>query len=206
SRHHGLSFGAFLIPTNHAVWIDVPGIERKEGTSYYNEDEIDAIVDTLRAIRASEGWENFVASERTVKEIGVISFYGSQTSRLRDRLTGELDLRELQCRVRPVDKFQGMERDIVIVSLVRSSRREEETGGRKRNYGIGFAKDYRRINVAFSRARRLLVIVGDRQHFCRQDDTEASGYYRRIWDTISNRGATRTCEQLVAALERGGMA
>lgn len=53
--------------------------------------------------------------------------------------------------VQTIDGFQGQERDVVYISLVRSNNRGE----------IGFLKDYRRMNVAMTRARKLLVVVGD---------------------------------------------
>ena len=59
------------------------------------------------------------------------------------------------CRINVVDRFQGMERNIVIVSTVRSNPENN----------IGFAKEIERINVAFSRARRLLIVVGNKKQF-----------------------------------------
>ena len=53
-------------------------------------------------------------------------------------------------RISAVDKFQGMERDIVIVSTVRSNNSKS----------IGFARESERINVAFSRAKKLLIVIG----------------------------------------------
>ena len=58
-------------------------------------------------------------------------------------------------RIDVVDKFQGMERNIVIVSTVRSNKKNK----------MGFADRIERINVAFSRAKRLLIVVGDKQFF-----------------------------------------
>jgi superfamily I DNA and/or RNA helicase len=58
-------------------------------------------------------------------------------------------------RIDVVDRFQGMERNIVIVSTVRSNKYN----------GIGFAKEIERINVAFSRARTLLIVIGNRDLF-----------------------------------------
>lgn len=55
-----------------------------------------------------------------------------------------------------VDKFQGAERDIIIYDVVRSSPKERDV--------IGFLEDYRRINVAFSRVKRLLFVVGDKDY------------------------------------------
>lgn len=205
SRYHGFDAGNFIAPYDHAIWIDVEGVECKEGTSFYNEEEIEAAAGVIRLLRSCKGWDSYTKALPDNDEIGVISFYGAQTARLRERLTEDSSLLGSRFRIRPVDKFQGMERDVVIVSLVRASRRSDERGSQRRGYGIGFARDYRRINVAFSRARRLLVIIGDRQHFCHEGGDEASTYYRRIWDTIDAKGAGRKSSQLFAALERGGL-
>jgi len=53
--------------------------------------------------------------------------------------------------VNTVDGFQGQERDVIYISLVRSNPKSE----------IGFLSDYRRMNVAMTRARKLLVVIGD---------------------------------------------
>jgi superfamily I DNA and/or RNA helicase len=58
--------------------------------------------------------------------------------------------------INTVDQFQGSERDVVIVSLVRTGPRL--TGE--------FARDFRRINVAFSRAKKLLIVLASRPTFC----------------------------------------
>jgi superfamily I DNA and/or RNA helicase len=75
-----------------------------------------------------------------------------------------------------------MERNIMIVSTVRSDtqlREDAQQGSPARpNTDIGFAKDYRRVNVAFSRARRLLIIVGNEGHFA--DNHEIYGEIRKI--------------------------
>ena len=60
-------------------------------------------------------------------------------------------LSSMNITVQTIDGFQGQERDIIYISLVRSNTDGE----------IGFLKDYRRINVAITRAKKLLVIVGD---------------------------------------------
>jgi superfamily I DNA and/or RNA helicase len=61
--------------------------------------------------------------------------------------------------INTVDKFQGAERDIIIYDIVRSSKGQSN---------IGFLDDYRRINVAFSRAKRLLIIVGDSEYIIKR--------------------------------------
>lgn len=80
------------------------------------------------------------------REIGVISPYADQTDLIRRELDDPGDL-----EVRTVDGFQGREKEVVIVSLVRSNPEGE----------VGFLRDPRRFNVATTRARRKLVVVGD---------------------------------------------
>ncbi|GGG51623.1 AAA domain-containing protein [Bizionia arctica] len=61
--------------------------------------------------------------------------------------------------INTVDKFQGAERDIIIYDIVKSSKGKSN---------IGFLDDYRRINVAFSRAKKLLIIVGDSEYILKR--------------------------------------
>ena len=70
--------------------------------------------------------------------------------------------------VHTVDGFQGQERDIILVSMVRSN---EE--GR-----IGFLHDLRRMNVAITRARMKLILVGDSRTLCR------TAFYRRLYEYV----------------------
>ena len=85
--------------------------------------------------------------------IGVISGYQAQVELVRRLIDPQNDARwrNLQIEVATVDSFQGRECDVVLYSTVRSNQQ----------YNIGFLRDYRRINVALSRARSALVIVGD---------------------------------------------
>jgi hypothetical protein len=94
------------------------------------------------------------------KSVGLLTFYGAQAGDLRDEVEKErrkasaaFDAVEL--RVNTVDRFQGMERPIVIASLVRCTR--GDVGG--------FVREYKRINVGLSRAQELLVIVGSMETF-----------------------------------------
>ncbi|MFM7104527.1 MAG: C-terminal helicase domain-containing protein, partial [Flavobacteriales bacterium] len=77
------------------------------------------------------------------------------------------------------DAFQGQERDVIYISLVRSNDRQE----------IGFLKDYRRMNVAMTRARKKLIIIGDSATFGNDafynrllSYTEKSAQYRTAWE------------------------
>jgi ATP-dependent RNA/DNA helicase IGHMBP2 len=81
-------------------------------------------------------------------EVAVIAAYDAQVRRLRSLLTPE---REAGLEIRSVDGFQGREKEAVIVDMVRSNADGE----------IGFLSDTRRMNVAITRARRFLLVIGD---------------------------------------------
>jgi hypothetical protein len=107
-------------------------------------------------------------------QIGVITPYRAQVRCLRERLE---DLPTLE--IDSVDGFQGREKEAIIVSLVRSNPEGD----------IGFLSDTRRTNVALTRARRLLIVIGDSatlaNHSFYQDmltHFEALGAYRSVWE------------------------
>ena len=112
------------------------------------------------------------------REIGVISPYRRQNNRIRQELLRH-DEALAAVRVDTVDRFQGGEREVIVVSLVNSN--DEAAIGR-------LHADWRRMNVAISRARRALVIVGDRSTFIhdpgRPEEDEARRYYRALFDGI----------------------
>ena len=92
-------------------------------------------------------------------DIGIISPYRAQVQYLRTLLRTDDYLRPLRkaITINTIDSFQGQERDIILVSLVRAN----ETGN------IGFLADLRRINVALTRARSILIILGNSDTLCR---------------------------------------
>lgn len=86
-----------------------------------------------------------------VPDIAIISPYREQAIQMRDAVAEDERLADLPITVDTIDGFQGQERDVVYISLVRSNAKGE----------IGFLKDLRRMNVAMTRARKKLVLVGD---------------------------------------------
>ncbi len=92
------------------------------------------------------------------KEIGIIAAYRGQVELLKNKIIPKKYI-DLSIDINTVDKFQGAERDIIIYDLVRSSKGIDN---------IGFLDDYRRINVAFSRAKKLLIIVGDSEYIIKR--------------------------------------
>ncbi len=109
-------------------------------------------------------------------EIAVISPYDAQVQRLRQLLAAEV---EAGLEVDTVDGFQGREKEAVVVSLVRANEAGE----------VGFLADVRRMNVAITRARSKLVVVGDGATVSRHPfyerflrHAEAAGAWRSAWD------------------------
>ena len=90
-------------------------------------------------------------------------------------------------RLKTVDNFQGMERNIIIVSTVRSDKLIK--GGLiEKNSDIGFAKAPERLNVALSRARRLLIVVGNLKFFENYKDKNGNAIYKNAIDIIRKEG------------------
>jgi len=113
--------------------------------------------------------------------VGVISPYRRQNTQIRQALAGLApDLAE-QVRVDTVDRFQGGERDAIVISLAAANP--------QRNLGELLA-DWRRLNVAVSRARRLVVIIGSRKTLTEPGPLDtpeartAKEYYRRLWAEV----------------------
>ena len=109
-------------------------------------------------------------------DLAVIAPYDAQVQRLRQLLAHHLDA---GLEVDTVDGFQGREKDAVVVSLVRGNDAGE----------VGFLADVRRMNVALTRARRKLVVVGDGATVSRHpfyagflEHAQATGAWRSAWE------------------------
>lgn len=133
-----------------------------------------------RKRRGSTSWEN-PGEARIVEEIvrklleiglkaehiGVITPYDDQVDVLRRKL-GKIDGLE----IKSVDGYQGREKEVIVISFVRSNDRGE----------IGFLKDLRRLNVAITRAKRKLIMVGDSKTLSN------NGVYRRLIEHVKDMG------------------
>jgi ATP-dependent RNA/DNA helicase IGHMBP2 len=109
-------------------------------------------------------------------DIGVITPYAAQSARLQGLLAGWVDT---GLEVDSVDGFQGREKEAIVFSAVRSN-----TDG-----DIGFVGDLRRLNVAVTRAKKKLVVIGDSATLCTDaawrslfDDAIARGHYRSVFE------------------------
>ena len=122
-------------------------VENRSGESFANAVEADTVLQLLDKMEAK------CRERRRRPTVGVITGYSAQVERLITQIdpADRSKWQNLEIEIATVDSFQGRECDVVVYSTVRSNT----------NSTIGFLKDYRRINVALSRARDLLVIVGD---------------------------------------------
>ncbi|MEH1958763.1 MAG: translation initiation factor IF-2 N-terminal domain-containing protein [Nostoc sp.] len=170
-RAHHLA-GEIIQESQHLIWVKTPienqFLEQRNGTSYFNTPEIDAIERLCQQF--DNIWASKVANGEPKKEIAVITFYGAQLRKIDERLQSEL-FPSLEIRTGTVDRFQGMERPVVIVSMVRNNSKGD----------VGFAKKPERVNVAFSRAQELLIIVG-----CHNLFTHQSGKVGSMYSEVSN--------------------
>ncbi|MCB9362779.1 IGHMBP2 family helicase [Candidatus Woesearchaeota archaeon] len=141
----------------NVVFIDVKGVEKKfkGATSYYNVPEVDRIMDLV---------EKYAKHGVKAEDIGVISPYNEQVRKLQERMPF--------VEVHSIDGFQGREKKVIIISLVRCNGRGE----------IGFLKDLRRLNVALTRAICELVVIGDEKTIC------SNATYRRFVDFVKKDG------------------
>lgn len=197
SRYHGIEVAGLINSETHVLWLNVDTPEYRKGTSRVNYGEIEAVDYLIERISNSERFKEFVSfwpdALMEEKQIGVITFYGAQAKML-SKLKEKYPLVPL--RISPVDRFQGMERNIIIVSTVRShciaefpSQKPdyEKFGefGYPKQVSLGFAEFPNRLNVALSRAKRLLIIVGNAEHFSQKK------VYRNVLAIIKSHPNTR---------------
>lgn len=171
-RAHNLA-GEIIREHHHLIWVKTPAEEgfeeQRSGTSLFNIREVDVIERLCQQMEAV--WASRVAEGEPKKEIAVITFYGAQLRKIDERLDSNI-FPSLHIRTGTVDRFQGMERPVVIVSMVRNNSQRD----------VGFARKPERVNVAFSRAQELLVIVG-----CHSLFTQARGVgsiYANVSDVV----------------------
>jgi ATP-dependent RNA/DNA helicase IGHMBP2 len=131
------------------AFIDTAGCgfdEKLEGTSSTNPEEAVFLFKHLTQFAAELDPTNFPS-------IAVISPYKEQINLLKEQLLHNPSLLAFgdKISVNTIDSFQGQERDIVYISMTRSNPEGE----------IGFLSDIRRMNVAMTRARKKLVVIGD---------------------------------------------
>lgn len=157
-------------------WIDTSEMDFKEefvGETFgrINKAEADLLLSELKI------YINRISGNRILEEkidFGIISPYKAQVQYLRNKIKADASLKPYRSlfTVNTVDGFQGQERDVIFISLVRTNEEGQ----------IGFLNDLRRMNVAITRARMKLVILGE------AETLKHHGFYRRLLEFIQNIG------------------
>lgn len=149
---------------------DGPGSKEQfvgENFGRINKGEATLTLDSLQAYFTKIGKQRILDEQI---DVGVISPYRAQVQYLR-RLIMKREFFKPYRRlitVNTVDGFQGQERDIILISMVRANENGE----------IGFLRDLRRMNVAMTRARMKLIILGDVATLTRHP------FYKKLWEYV----------------------
>ena len=169
-----IKYRGILDLDNPMTWIDTAEVEGKEefvGESFgrINRAEAQLTLDTLEKYFTKIGKQR-ILDERI--DVGVISPYRAQVQLLRRMIRKKEFFKPFRglVSVNTVDGFQGQERDIIVISLVRANADGQ----------IGFLSDLRRMNVAITRARMKLIILGDVQTMTRHP------FYRKLYEYVSS--------------------
>ena len=153
-------------------WVNTEGMDCNEefvGENYgrINKPEAELSVNQLKNYITKIGRERFL-EERI--DVGLISPYKAQVQYLRQLLKKDAFFKPYRplITVNTVDGFQGQERDVILISLVRANEEGQ----------IGFLNDLRRMNVAITRARMKLIILGDASTLTRHP------FYKKLYEYI----------------------
>lgn len=172
-----VKFRSILDLDRPMMWIDTSSLPEDEfreqfvGESFgrINKAEAQLTLQTLKDYFAKIGKQR-VLEERL--DVGVISPYKVQVQYMRQLVKKDADLKPFRhlITLNTVDGFQGQERDIVLISLVRAN----DEGN------IGFLRDLRRMNVAMTRARMKLIILGNAATLSHHP------FYKKLYEYIQN--------------------
>lgn len=155
-------------------WINTEGMECNEefvGENYgrINKQEAELSICQLKDYITKIGRERFL-EERI--DIGLISPYKAQVQYLRRLVRNDAFFKPYRqaITINTVDGFQGQERDVILISLVRANEEGQ----------IGFLNDLRRMNVAITRARMKLIVLGDASTLTRH------AFYKKLYEYIQS--------------------
>lgn len=214
-RTHGLVLqgedNVLLSPQDHLLWVDTSYDEKGapcidvEGSS--NPVEARLIAQTLKSINDQMLKQGFGSKKR--QKVGVVSFYQSQCRVIRDEIRkvnqGQIYFNAIDVEVNTVIRYQGKEKPIILVSLVRNDGRAKDISRSSRANVARF--EY--INVAMSRAQNLLVVFGARNMLELRDiklpkmdsqGEEKKKIYKDIFDRLDRNARIYSARELVQAL------
>ena len=216
-KQHGLSIKGknkiLIDPENHVYFVNCNEYESRneDSSSIINEQEAEVVSKLLKLI--NEEYGNMLKKGDLVceknrderKSIGVICTYSDQAKQIKNKIKGEKfenfsKKREERLIINTVDDFQGDERDIIILSMVRNP---------KGRHNREFIDQFERINVALSRARCMLIIVGAQDFLSKTSidlpdinghkelDRKSFPIYKEIIKTIQMKGRILQAEDII---------
>ncbi|KAL6119600.1 mov10 [Pungitius sinensis] len=144
------------------IFHGVTGIDAQEKSSpsFFNVAEAEVLMDYVRKLLQTDGKKGLATI--SPRDIGIIAPYRKQVQKIRKALTKvekDFKFKDMKyLKVGSVEEFQGQERRVILVSTVRSSPNYLEMDKR---FHLGFVKNEKRFNVAVTRAKALLIVVGN---------------------------------------------
>ena len=151
----------------------------RESSSTYNPEEADLL---FRHLKMLSQQLDLNSDEACLMQVAIISPYKAQVNLLKEKLEQFEFKDKLKVTINTIDGFQGQEKDVVYISLVRSNEKGE----------IGFLQDTRRMNVALTRAKKKLVVIGDSSTLAGHkfyqdfmDYIDRINAYKSAWDFAS---------------------
>jgi ATP-dependent RNA/DNA helicase IGHMBP2 len=161
----------------HIIFVDTAGTDfyenKEESESISNIEEAKLLINILNKYYInSENINNFT--------IGILSPYKAQIN-LIENLLKDLNLNFNLIETNTIDSFQGREKDFIILSLARSNM----------NMEIGFLEDTRRLNVALTRAKKELIIIGD------SETIQINYYYKKLISYITEIGGFHSAWEFI---------
>ncbi|KAJ7954859.1 Regulator of nonsense transcripts 1-like [Quillaja saponaria] len=166
-----LSSGLSFLPNKEfpVAFFGIQGCDEREGSnpSWFNRIEASKVIEVTQKLTA--------AGNLREEDIGIITPYRQQVLKIKNTFDS---LSMSNIKVGSVEQFQGQEREVIIVSTVRSTIKHNEFD---RIHCLGFLSNHRRFNVALTRARSLLIIIGNPHIICKDP------YWNKIlWHCVDN--------------------
>lgn len=175
-QHHLTCF------SKNAIWLDTSKRSDKEDkqqdTGKINHCNAKIVEGTLKILKEK-------INPDFIQDIGIITPYKAQADLLKNKLKSirnNFKDSNIELDIGTVDSFQGSDRDIIIYDCVRSSKGKNSKQSQKQRKGgkIDFIADEKRLNVSLSRAKKLLLIVGDMEFLYQASVTEGENPFVKI--------------------------
>ncbi|XP_053277315.1 putative helicase mov-10-B.2 isoform X1 [Pleuronectes platessa] len=144
------------------IFHGVTGVDEREASSpsFFNRAEVEQLVEYVKKLLQNQGKKGLATI--SPRDIGIIAPYRKQVQKIRQALNKvEKNFKFMnmdKLKVGSVEEFQGQERRVILVSTVRSSSSYTDFD---KQFNLGFVKNEKRFNVAITRAKALLIVLGN---------------------------------------------